>query len=221
MTIESDSGEVEAVAAAASPEPAGRLLYRAAGEMTVSYPDRTIEVIAHPYNEEAIVRWDDGRVVSETCEPGAYAGIERRAARIHVNRDHNRERACGRTLTLYPDRDEGLVAHLRMSPTALGDETLALAADGVLHASVGFKPLPGGEKWSRDRRQVRLTKCWLSHIALVPEPAYEGASVLAVRSPTTTATEIAAHVIAGLVPPREPVPTPNLDQVLAWLAADR
>ena len=41
--------------------------------------------------------------------------------------------------------------------------------------------MPGGEVWeTRSRR--RLTKAWLGHIAMVPDPAYETANVLAVRS---------------------------------------
>jgi HK97 family phage prohead protease len=208
--------------AGGSPEPSGPILYRASGAITdVRYPERTIEVIAHPYNEEAIVPWSDGRIVSEVCDPGAYTGIERRAARIHVNRDHARERACGRTVSLHPERDEGLVANLQLSRTPLGDETLELAADGVLSASVGYRPMPGGERWSRDRRQVHLTKCWLVHIALVPEPAYEGAAVLAVRDRPDQMTELVTRVVAAISPPVQPVATPNLDQVLAWFNSGR
>ena len=86
MTDTETTEDVQTVARAVGP-----MLYRAAGEMTdVRFPDRTIEVVAHPYNEEAIVPWSDGRIVSEICDPGAYNGIERRAARIHVNRDHDR-----------------------------------------------------------------------------------------------------------------------------------
>lgn len=216
------TGDPLPVAGEGSPEPSGPMLYRAAGAITeVRFPERTIEVIAHPYNEEAMVPWSDGRIVSEVCEPGAYAGIERRAARIHVNRDHARERACGRTVSLHPEREEGLVASLQLSRTPLGDETLELAADGVLHASVAYRAMPGGERWSRDRRQVHLTKCWLGHIAMVPEPAYEGASVLSVRQNFSMGNDIAARVVAAMMPPAEPVPTPNLDRVLADLASER
>lgn len=211
------SGEPSSVAVEGSSGPTGPMLFRAAGTITdVRFPEREIEVIAHPYNEEAIVPWSDGRIVSEVCEPGAYDGIQRRAERIYICRDHNRERTVGKTMSLHPERDEGLVARMRMSKTALAEETLELAADGVLHASVAYKPLPGGEKWSRDRRQVRLTRCWLYHIALVPEPAYDGANVLAVRGPTM-ASDIAAHVVAAMTPPPEPVSTPYLDEVRDWL----
>lgn len=200
-----------------SPEP-GRdspLLYRAAGEITdVSWPERTLEVVAHPYNAEAIVEWQ-GRMVAESCDPGAYNGIQRRAERIWVCRDHDRARTVGRTRALHPERDEGLVATLQLSRTPLAEETLALASDGVLHASVGFKPLE--HSWSRDRRQVRLTKCWLQHIALTPEPAYEGADVLSVRHGDRQIAEIVARVVDAVCEPAAPVDTPHLDEVRRWL----
>jgi hypothetical protein len=61
--------------------------------------------------------------------------------------------------------------------------------------------LPGGERWTVDRRS-RTTKAWLDHIALTGAPAYESAKVLAVRSAPRGASGSA---------------TPNLDEVLAWL----
>ena len=63
-----------------------------------------------------------------------------------------------------------------------------------------------GEHWeSRDR--VRIRKAWLGHVALVPEPAYEGARVLAVRN---------AAELEGERPA-----TPNLDEVRAWRLAEQ
>lgn len=199
--------------------PSGPVMFRAAGDIVdVSFPERTIEVIAHPYNQPATVPWSDGRIVTEICDPVAYNGIQRRAERIWVCRDHKRERTCGKTMALHPERDEGLVATMRMSNTALGEETLELAADGILMASVGYVPMRGGEEWSRDRRQVRLTKCWLQHIALTPEPAYEGAEVLSVRH---SGSELVDRIVAAVTGPPEPAGTPNLDSVLAWFTTDR
>jgi phage head maturation protease len=83
---------------------------------------------------------------------------------------------------LHPSREEGLVAEVKISPVALGDETLVLAEDGILDASAGFaiKDEPGAEVWET-RGRHRLNKLWLDHIGLVPDPAYPTASVLAVR----------------------------------------
>lgn len=147
----------------------------------VNFPARSIELIVMPYEQDAVVRYQ-GRVVTETISRGAFDGIERRASRVRVNRDHNLERTVGRAVAFHPSREEGLVAELRIARTDLGEETLQLAEEGCLDASAGFRPLgPDGEVWEGQER-VRIRKAWLGHIALTPEPAYTGAKVLAVRS---------------------------------------
>lgn len=182
--------------------PGGELEYRAAVPLGVSFPKRTIDLVVMPYEVEAVVL-HRGRPITEVCSRGAWDGIERRANRVRANRDHDITRTVGRALAFHPSRAEGLVAELRISATALGDETLALAADEVLEASAGFLPMAGGETWeTRDRR--RLTRCWLGHIALTPDPAYEGAHVLAVRS---------ADGAPAVVEPASA--TPILDRLLA------
>jgi HK97 family phage prohead protease len=180
------------------------LLYRTAGPMTVDYPERIIEMIAVPYDEETIVR-DRGRMVRESVAPGAFAGVERRANRVKVNLAHNVEAVVGRAMALHPDRPEGLVAELRISRTPRGDDMLALAADGAIDASVGFAPMPGGEQWNGDRSARRITRAYLGHIALTGDPAYQGANVLAVRQASAPAPDLPASAR---------VPTPNLDRVL-------
>jgi HK97 family phage prohead protease len=69
-----------------------------------------------------------------------------------------------------------------VSKTALGDEVLELARDGVpLGLSVGFLEVAGGSRWSPDRRRVVRTRAALDHVAVVRVPAYEGAGVVGVR----------------------------------------
>jgi len=184
-----------------------QLRFRHAEQVGVDFPNRTIELIVTPYEQEALVPFD-GRLVTEIFSRGAYDGIERRANRIRVNRDHDVTRTVGRAVTLHPSRDEGLVAEIRIARTELGDETLALADDGCLDASAGYLPMAGGEKWE-NRSRVRVTKAWLGHIAMTPDPAYESARVLAVRSLRDTPEPVAI------------VATPNLDLVRAWQLEDR
>jgi HK97 family phage prohead protease len=176
------------------------LEWRTATQVGVSWPKRRIDLIVMPYESEATVE-HQGRMITEICSRGAYDGIERRPNRVvAVNRDHQVERTVGKAVTFHPNHEDGLFAELRISATALGDETLALAEDEVLSSSAGFAPLD--EKWEgRDRR--RLVKCWLGHIAMTPDPAYTDARVLAVRARS------------------EPPATPNLDRVRAWLLEDR
>lgn len=186
--------------------PAGELRIRAATQIGVDFPQRVIELIVVPYDTDALVDQPYGRLVHESVAPGAFAGVERRANRVRVNRDHLLARTVGRALSLHPDRPEGLVARVRIARTDLGDETLALADEHCLDASAAFLPMPGGEQWTRSRDRVRLTKLWLGHIAMTPDPAYETAAVLAVRS----APEPAARAA-----------TPNLEQVRAWVLSER
>lgn len=172
--------------------------------VAVSWPNRTIEVIVTPWEHEAVVDDYPGRgLVTEVFSRGAYDGIETRPNRVRVNRDHIAERTVGRALTFSPKHERGLVAELKIADTLLGDETLQLAADDCLDASAGWRPMPGGLRWEA-RNRVRVVKAWLGHIALVPEPAYEGARVLAVRADSPTAAE----------PPQL---TPHRDELQAWL----
>jgi HK97 family phage prohead protease len=186
------------------PRPLGVIEVRSAQLVEVRYPERVIEIIAMPYEQEAVVE-HDGRLIREVCTRGAYEGVQRRANRIKVNRDHDITRTVGRCRALFPSRTEGLVAEMKIAATPLGDETLALAEDGILDASAGFLPFPGGEQWLEGRSLRRLLKCWLGHIALVPDPAYEGANLLALRA------AVDRHPSNP-----SPVSTPNLDSLRLW-----
>ncbi len=186
----------------------GGLRFRSAEQIGVSYPKRLIELVVTPYETEALVNYQ-GRMIREIFSRSAYDGIERRANRIRVNRDHDDRRVVGRALSLHPSREEGLVAEIKIAKTELGDETLALAEEGILDASAGYLPMPDGERWET-RNRVRITRAWLGHIAMLPDPAYEDARVLSVR-----------HAASGELSDPSTAETPNLDQVRAWLLEDR
>jgi len=186
--------------------PRTATLIRSIAEYGVDYPKRTIELVVMPYDTETTVDQPYGRMVIESVAAGAFSGIQRRADRIRVNRDHDLQRTVGRTMALHPSRDEGLVAEIRIAKTPLGDETLSLADDGCLDASAAVRRLDNGMEWTRDRSRVRLTKLWLEHIAMTPDPAYETANVLAVRN----RIEVPA-----------PAARPNLDRIRAEILAER
>lgn len=183
--------------------PPGVLWQRTAEVVGVSFPERLIELIVVPYEQETLVPWE-GRMVGEIFSRGSFTGIEHRVNRIRVNRDHQLARTVGRAVALHPSRDEGLVAEVRIAKTDLGEETLTLAEDECLDASAGFLPMANGMTWET-RSRYRISRAWLGHIALTPEPAYEGARVLAVRSSSQAPNSR----------------TPNLDQALAWRVQDR
>jgi HK97 family phage prohead protease len=191
-------------------QPAGPVFERTATQVGVDYPKRIIEIVVVPYDTDALVDQPYGRPVLESVARGAFDGIERRANRIRVNRDHERQRTVGRALALHPSREEGLVAELKIARTPLGDETLELAADDMLDASAAFLPMPGGMEWARDQKRVRLTKLWLGHVAMTPDPAYESARVLAVRNHSPVSA-------GGDTRPE----TPNLQVVYGWKLEDQ
>jgi HK97 family phage prohead protease len=190
--------------------PRQRLEHRLAsgGLLEVRFAERIIETVVMPYDVETSVLMPGGRWITESIAPGSFEGVERRANRIKVNRDHDIDRTVGRVVALHPSRAVGLVGELRIGRSALGDETLEYAADGILDASAGFAPFPGGETYTENRSRRRITKAYLGHVALVPEPAYDTANVLAVRHDRNE-LELEQRSTG-------PTPTPNLDQIRHW-----
>lgn len=174
---------------------------RAATVAGVDFAERVIEVIAVPYDEETAIVYR-GEPMLESVAPGAFDGIEGRGDHVTANREHNHERSFGRVIGYRTDDPRGLVARIKVSSTPLGDETLRLASDGVLKASVGMVV--------RRRDQIvrnglrRIKRAFLDHLSMVPNPAYQGADVLAVRQER-------AHQAQEQPAP----PTPNLDAILS------
>jgi HK97 family phage prohead protease len=126
---------------------------------------------------------DRGRLVTETFERGALAGTD--PSRVPLTATHPQDAGMlpiGVTVEL---RDEADALHgaWHVSKTAVGNEVLELARDGVpLGLSIGFIEVPGGSRWSADRQRVTRTRATLDHIAVVRQPAYVGAGIAEVRA---------------------------------------
>ena len=166
--------------------PPGEPWIRTAQQLDIQPARRRLELIVVPYETETLVPYQ-GRMVRERIARGAFDDVERQGNSIRVNRDHDNGRVVGRVTALHPRRPEGLVAEVTIARTALGDETLALAADDCLDASAAFLPMPGGMEW-QERNAYRVTKAWLGHVALTPDPAYPTARVLAASTAAGTLT---------------------------------
>lgn len=174
---------------------------RSADLANVRHPERTIELVAVPYDEWTPVDYK-GRRIEESFARGSFGHIQNRSDRFLVNLEHDAERRIGRCVGFDADNERGLLATLRIRRGPEGDQVLDDAEDGMLGASVGFGALPENQQWeTRSRR--RILKAFLDHIALTWTPAYTGAGVLAVRSAALTATP--------------PATTPNLD----WVRLER
>jgi HK97 family phage prohead protease len=126
---------------------------------------------------------DAGRLVTETFERGALAGTD--PGRVPLTATHPRDAG---TLPIgvmveFEERADAAHGAWHVSKTALGDEVIELARDGVpLGLSIGFAEVPGGSRWSADRQRVTRVRATLDHIAVVRVPAYAGAGVVGVRS---------------------------------------
>jgi HK97 family phage prohead protease len=184
--------------------PAAPVEFRSSAVAGVNFAQRTIEVIAVPYEERAAVEYR-GEMWDELFVRGSFDGIEKRPNRVRANRDHERQRTVGKVVNFWPSRHEGLVAAVRIAQTPLGDETLALADEDCLGASVGFAVRGSDQELDRRSRTRRIKRAFLDHLAFVPDPAYEGAGVLSVRSTTAPGADLPQLV------------TPNLDELLAFM----
>jgi phage head maturation protease len=168
----------------------------------VDTDQRIITVIAVPYEQPAkvLVR---GQVWDEVFSRSAFMGIEKRPQRIRVNREHVRGDTVGKVIAFDPSRAEGLLAEIKIANTLRGNDTLALAKDDCLSASVGYIARPS--QVTSDRRSMlrRVNTAWMDHLSLVEAPTWDGASVVDVRN--------AAGALTGV---REPIATPILDDFL-------
>ena len=177
----------------------------------VDVKQRILEVIAVPYGQEAPVEYR-GEMWLESFDRGAFDGIETRTNPVMVNREHRKGDTVGKVLTWWPERTEGLVAEVRVARTPRGDETLALAADGMIRASIGFGVRLRDQVLERSSMKRRIRKAFVDHLGLVEDPAYTGAEVLGVRGSDF-------DTLAADLPPI--VARPELDELAAWLASRR
>lgn len=143
---------------------------------------RIVRVVAVPYEAPAAVPFR-GTIWREVFSRGAFDGIQSRTnTTIRVNRDHDRTRTVGKVIQFDPADPRGLIAEIQIARTPLGDETLALAEEDCLSASVAFMVPGGGEQLDHNARLRRIVRATLDHVALVENPAYVGASVLSAVS---------------------------------------
>jgi HK97 family phage prohead protease len=156
---------------------------------------RTITGIALPYNTEATV--SGGQTVSFL--PGSLP-TEGKAPKLYMS--HDASQAIG-LVTERTDDEEAMYFTAKVSTTALGDEALILAADGVLDSvSVGVNPT----KFSYNDEGVMIVEAadWME-LSLVPQPAFAGATITDVAASIPTSDEEISNNTETA--PDEPEPT--------------
>lgn len=146
----------------------------------VDVRERLIDVIAAPYEQLAsvMVRGEPWR---EQFLRGAWDGIENRAGKVRVNREHMVGDTVGKVVYFDPNHRDGLLARVKIAKTPRGDDTLELADDDMLSASVGYGAKPSDVTHDRRNGIRSVKRAILHHLAMVEDPAYEGARVLEVR----------------------------------------
>ncbi|WP_326565497.1 HK97 family phage prohead protease [Mycobacterium sp. 3-98] len=149
----------------------------------VSWDARIVTVVVVPYEQPTPVE-HRGEVWTETFARGAFDDTLKNVdpTSIRVNRGHDKTKTIGKVVAFRPNDPRGLVADIRIANTALGDDSLGLAAEGCLSASIGAYNRPSGVISDRYNRTRRVVEAFIDHVALVENPAYVGAEVLAVRS---------------------------------------
>jgi HK97 family phage prohead protease len=158
---------------------------RAANITGVDSRQRLIDLIAVPWEQEAEVMWR-GEVWREVFTRGAFDGIEEHAGRVRVNREHHVGDTIGKVVQ-FTNEPDGLHARVKVANTPRGDETLSLAEEDMISASVGFRVKKPSDVQTNNRtRMRRVVRAFLDHLAMVESPAYAGAQVLAVREGSGT-----------------------------------
>ena len=137
--------------------------------------ERRIDAVAVPWNTFATV--SDGTQVM--FRPGALP-VDGKAPRVFMY--HDASKPVG-IVAERVDTDEAMLASMKISRTAMGDEALVLAADGVMDVSVGVNPT---EYEFDDQGRMIVTAAEWHELSLVPIPAFAGATITDVAANAAT-----------------------------------
>jgi HK97 family phage prohead protease len=148
---------------------------RAAVEVRVA--GRRLEGLAAPYNRPTRIAG-----FTEVVRPGAFRRSLAAGGDVLALMDHDAGKVLARTRNgslLLTEDASGLRFSLQIPRTALGNDALAMAEDGLLGgASFGFRVPRGGDRIEgRTRELLDVDLVEISIVSAVP--AYDGTSVAA------------------------------------------
>ena len=155
--------------------------------------ERRIDAIAVPYNEWAVV--SGGQEVM--FKPGSLP-VDGKNPRVFMY--HDPTKVVGSVVERV-DTPEAMLASMKISRTALGDEALVLAGDGVMDVSVGVNVLQATE--DKQGRMIITAAEW-TELSLVPIPAFAGATITDVAAQADTDPDTESE-------PTEPVEETTVD----------
>jgi HK97 family phage prohead protease len=148
---------------------------RAAADDGTTTGERRIDAIAVPYNTWASV--STGQDVM--FRPGS---LPEDGKNPRVFMYHDSKMVVG-SVVERKSTEDAMLASMKISRTALGDEALVLAADGVMDVSVGVNILEYTE--DKEGRMIVTAAEWLE-LSLVPIPAFAGATITDVAASAET-----------------------------------
>ena len=166
--------------------------------MELRVPDtseRIVEGIVVPWGETSFLTPDPR---GERFRPGSLTRtITERGDRIKLYRNHDHDTAVGRAVE-WKNTKTGCWAQFRIANTPAGDAVLNEIHEGMLDAfSVGF--LPKRETRGTDGAR-EVIEAQLHEVSITPMGAYDGARVLAVRTPNTTPEPLPPMPVVNLSP---------------------
>lgn len=144
----------------------------AAGEET---GERRIDAVAVPWNTFATV--SDG---TEVMFREGSLPVDGKAPRVFMYHDSSQP------VGIVAERvstDEAMLASMKISRTAAGDDALTLSADGVMEVSVGVNPT---EFSYDDQGRMIVTAADWMELSLVPIAAFSGATITRVAASAET-----------------------------------
>lgn len=153
---------------------------------------RTITAVAVPY-APAFATVNNGQKVS--FAPGSLP-VDGTAPRVFMYHDSSKPVGLVAERVNTP---EAMLASMKISKTALGDEALTLAADGVMAVSVGVNIVQS--EMQQDGTMLVLAADWVE-LSLVPVPAFSESRVLDVAASANVSDE--AEQENDPEPPTEP-----------------
>lgn len=171
-----------------------------------SIDERIVEGIAVPWNETSYLTPDPG---GERFLPGSLTrSVRSRGDRLKLFRVHDHTTAIGRAVKMDARHPDGLWASWRIAQTPAGDAALQEIAEGMLDAfSIGFRPVKTRRASDGAREVVEAD---IHETSLAPIGSYDGARVLAIRSPSFGADEVTAWLEAHPAPLVDLAPMPDL-----------
>lgn len=171
----------------------------------VDAEERVMTLMAVPYGEVSyLTPYPKGERFIKGAFRKAAAEFRGRRNPLYLFRNHQHDRAVGRTLT-FVESEGGPLAEVRIAKTKAGDEVIEEYREGLLGAvSIGFRAIVDGINRTDGVREVREASP--VELSLLPLGAYDGAGVLAYRAPGEP-VDLSAYL---------PPPPPQIDPSRPW-----